>query len=307
MGLFNGDDEKLKELCDSGVKDELNRESLFDDGLIPHGLKDSALELYDKAGLKDIFESGYGSLWDTLKEIGNYNTNLGSLVSRPQGNDVIQQGITGLYHYGTPNMSQYKECADVDGLSVWDTQGWWRCLFPQGVIRDKLKVDDLSSKEQDSVMSKILTKEAVVNDKDNKYGVFFPEWSLYMKWRVHMNHLIQQRKEEEITKRKNNDLKDWAYGFYDSDDKTPEDIMMKKSLQDFDHKDGPEIIGKSEYVTIQSTNDGKEEVKQLKTFYNNGTTSIESIKKVYPKDGGKPRIERTVRTVPSSRDKGNGF
>ncbi|KAL3232716.1 Mitochondrial peculiar membrane protein 1 [Nakaseomyces bracarensis] len=304
MGLFNGSDNSLKELCQDNVKEENIDESLFDGGLIPESLKNSALDLYDKTGFKDVLDSGYSSILGTLKEIGSYNTNLGGLVSRPRGNDPIEPGITGLYHYGTPNATQYKECTDVEGLSVWDTKGWWRCLFPQQVIESRLG----KSKEGHKVIEEILTKEKVEKDKSNKYGVFFPDWSLYMKWRVYMNQLIEERREKEISSKKNDDLKDWAYDFYQDRDKTPEDIMMNKSLVGLEKSSSsPQVIGKSEYVTMQSTPDGKEEIKQLKTYYNNGTTSIESIKKVYPKDGGKPRVERTVRTVPSSSEGRGGF
>lgn len=301
MGLFTGNDDSLKELCKDNVSEEIADESLFDRGLIPEGIKSSALDLYDKTGFKDVLGSGYNSILDTLKEIGSYNTNLGGLVSRPRGDDPIEPGVTGLYHYGTPNATQYKECFDVDGLSVWDTRGWWRCLFPQQVIESRLG----QTRDTSKVIEKILTKEKVEKDKSNKYGLFFPDWSLYMKWRVYMNQLMEERKEKEISNRKNNDLKDWAYDFYQDKDKTPEDIMMNRSLEGLDD-DKPQVIGKSEYVTMQSTPDGKEEVKQLKTYFSNGTTSIESIKKVYPKDGGKPTVERTVRTVPSS-DKGRKF
>lgn len=193
----------------------------------------------------------------------------------------MKEGKTGLYNYKLPSEVQFAECDDVQGLSVWDTNGWWRCLFPTDVIKKRLPRMD------DETISKVLTKEKVEADYNHHLGLFFTDYSKYLLWKVAINRKINEQN------KKQSEILDVPLAAADS--KTPEDLMMSNG-----NGNDKNIIGTSEYVTYNSSEEGRTKIKESKTFYDNGTTLIRSERKITPNDGSAPRVEHSEHLVKTS-------
>ncbi|CCC67482.1 hypothetical protein NCAS_0A09240 [Naumovozyma castellii] len=184
----------------------------------------------------------------------------------------------GLYR-GVPDLKEYEQCKDLQGLPVWDSHGWWQCLFPATVKPDQI-----------SKMGKVggyLTRDQVENDKDHKLGLFFTEYTGYLDWKLKMMKLVQQQREKE-EKTKIETYDDWNKPLL-----TPENIMMQDGQ--YTKK---KIVGKSEFVqSFNSSDEGKGTVKNIKTYYDDGSVLVRSEKRKTPKDGGKPEIETSEKLL----------
>ncbi|EDO15449.1 hypothetical protein Kpol_1027p24 [Vanderwaltozyma polyspora DSM 70294] len=204
--------------------------------------------------------------------------------------EVAKQGITGLYNYKTPTESQFEKCQEIGGLSVWNTKGWWRCLFPNAVVQKNL--DSLNIK--DNIEDNVLTREKVESDKDHqKYGLFFTDFSNYLQWRLHMNRLIKEKEQQKYETDK----------LIKSDDffsTTPENLMVDEP-SNFGSTNGKTVVGQSKNVSYSSTLEGKERLKEWKTYYDDGSVSIKRETKIEPADGGKPRTEVTTSLIPPKK------
>lgn len=308
MGLFDGNDNSqvedvnkriLTEELGDPVSDKLgsisdSMSSIWKDSssLWSEALDDPDKFLSQLSGSrnhrdKDVWDNfvmsasdAMGSLLDVVGLPGGYgNPNkVKYLMDEPFTSDeVVRQGITGFYNYRTPTELQFTECNKVGGLSVWNTKGWWRCLFPEKEVSKRLA-------EQSQDVQYVLTREKVENDRGHKLGLFFPEYTGFLTWKSHMNQLIREKasKQEAIAKRETNLS-------------TPEDFMLDTSGM---HKDeDKKVIGTSEYVTYTYTPEGQKELKKTKTYYNNGTVLVRSENKLTPADKGKPQFETTERII----------
>lgn len=72
---------------------------------------------------------------------------------------------------------------------------------------------------------------------------------------------------------------------------TPEDVMLNQvdSL-------GKNVVGTSSYSTYKATPEGKERIKEEKTYYEDGTVLVKTKKKIYPHDG-EPRVESSEKLL----------
>ncbi|CAG97872.1 Mpm1p [Kluyveromyces lactis] len=195
-----------------------------------------------------------GVVHDVLQGLGfpgGWAWNIDKLV------DDVNNGIT--TRTKTPSVEQFSKCNELKGVSVWDTRGLWRCLFPQSVVQNGG-----------------LSREAVEADKDHKLGLFFPEYSGFLSWRAHMMALAKQKRKEERE----------IYSL-----STPEDVMLNQvdSL-------GKNVVGTSSYSTYKATPEGKERIKEEKTYYEDGTVLVKTKKKIYPHDG-EPRVESSEKLL----------
>lgn len=308
MGLFGGNDDKqvekvneriLKEELEDPVSDRLgsisdSMSSIWRDSssLWSHALDNPDKFLSQLSGSRDHHDrdmwdnfvmsasDAMGSLLDVVGLPGGYgNPNrVKYLMDEPfTADEVVRQGITGLYNYRTPSEKQFTECSNIGGLSVWNTKGWWRCLFPEKEVRERLA-------DQKQKLQYVLTKEKVEGDRDHKYGLFFPEYTGYLTWKSHMNQLVREKAskpkavlEEELKL------------------STPEDVMLETTALSND-KD-KKVVGTSEYVTYTYTPEGQKELKKTKTYYNNGTVLVKSENKITPADNGKPKVETSEKII----------
>ena len=114
-----------------------------------------------------------------------------------------------------------------------------------------------------------------------------------MNWKLHMNQLIREKKAQQISKQKE----------VQPEILTPEDLMIHSSSLSEDDAKSKTIVGNSQFVTFNSTPDGQEEIKKIKTYYNDGTVLVKSEKKVIPKDGTKPKVETSEKVMDTKDDR----
>ncbi|QLQ78480.1 hypothetical protein HG537_0A07270 [Torulaspora globosa] len=312
MGLFSGSNDKnIDKVNERILEDELGGpvadkmgsisdsvSSIWKDSssLWSHALEDPDKFLRDISGLqnhkeRDVWENfamsasdAVGSLLDVFGLPGGYGNprRIKYLMDDPfTSEEIVAQGVTGLFNYRTPTELQFTECNQVGGLSVWNTKGWWRCLFPEKEVSKRLA-------DQKDQLPYVLTKEKVENDHTHKFGLFFPEYTGYLTWKTHMNQLIREKKNKQTTTAKKQLIP-----------ATPEDFMVETEPSSNDKK---KVIGTAEYVTYTYTPEGQNEVKKTKTYYDNGTVLVKSQRKLTPADDGKPQIETSEKIVPVEDD-----
>lgn len=68
--------------------------------------------------------------------------------------DGIGRTPYGLYAYPSPSAKEYNTCMKKEGLSLWDSEGYWRCLFPNKQVPSRFM--DLKTT---SLREEVLTRE----------------------------------------------------------------------------------------------------------------------------------------------------
>lgn len=242
----------------------------------------------------------------------NFNmTNGFPFIHTPPPKSILQ-GITGLYNYKVPTDLQFAECSKVNGLSLWDHNGWWQCLFPQEIIRKRLNKIYHDIEKVD--LNKFVSKESVSNDSA-RLSEYFNDYTKYLLWKSEQNKsslsscsssslLLDSNKKRE-------DRQSWL-----PIDKvtTPEDIMQTGWIDDDSNEERrKKVIGRSQYMTYSSNNSTfgnsdasdnlTKEVTTIKTFYDDGSCAIKEREKITPNDGREPIIkerEKIIKEKPSS-------
>ncbi|CUS21085.1 LAQU0S02e05534g1_1 [Lachancea quebecensis] len=267
MGIFTGsDDKETQEYNDKLVASSL-RERLCNNF---NSVGDSISSLWKDAvdsvdhNLPDLWINASGSIGDVLSGLG-FPGGFGhpARIRTLMDDQEAEEGTTGLYSYRTPSDRQYLECQNIKGLSVWDTHGWWRCLFPESAVRSKVSAE---------LLKDVLTREKVEEDKHHSLGLFFTDYSAYLTWRTNMLRLADERRK---STEENARINSWR-------PTTPEELM--------DSAPGKHVVGTSEYVTYNTTPEGQEKVKETKTYYNDGSVKLRSEKQRQGPDG-EPHVE----------------
>lgn len=228
----------------------------------------------------------------------------------------ILQGVTGLYNYKIPTDSQFAQCNKVNGLSLWDQNGWWQCLFPRDIIRQRVnKVYHDDTKSID--LNRFVSKETVANDP-TALSKYFNDYTKYLLWKSEQNKTLSTNSSLLLSSsssdsdQKGDNKQSWL-----PVDKvtTPEDIMQTGWIdgEPNERQGKQKIIGRSQYMTYDSSNKnmfGKDnnnpstkEVITTKTYYDDGSCVVKETEKIIPSDGGEPIInerERVIKEKPSS-------
>ncbi|KAI5951146.1 hypothetical protein KGF54_004220 [Candida jiufengensis] len=110
----------------------------------------------------------------------------------------------GYRSYKGPSIRQYHDCLDKQGKTVWDDQGYWRCLFPESTVPvDLLKFksnyfkDSIITKEDFmNEMQKLgeNEKNSVIDLKSN--GKFFNKYEDYLDWKK--DQFVEYKKKKQI-------------------------------------------------------------------------------------------------------------
>lgn len=199
-------------------------------------------------------------------------------------NEYVEPGISGLYQQGpTPGLIQYSTCRDMHGLSVWDANGWWRCLFPQSHVESHLIQRDR--------IADVYTKERIERDSSHQLGCFFTDYSQYLLYRAKVQDIAVARR----NKAKKEQDRRWLGELKTPE--TPENLMLDIG------KPKNNVIGTSEYVTYQLDEQGQKEVKKKRTYYDNGQVQIDMETKLNPRNGGAPQVTRSSKTVDAKDDR----
>lgn len=254
--------------------------STTEDGDLGAGRNASGRSLDTDAFVDDIILNASDAVGSVLSGMGfpggfGHPFKIRNLMQNEQNDEIIKQGVTGLYSFKNPTNAQFTRCSELEGLSVWDTKGWWRCLFPEQAVKGKLG--------DDADIARVLTRERVEQDANHALGLFFPDYSGYLNWRSYMIKLSKQKREEQLLSSKELAL-----------NATPEDLMHVTGDK------GKRVVGNSNFVTYNSTEDGQEQIKETKTYFSDGTVSIKSEKRLTPNDGTAPKVETFEKVV--SRD-----
>lgn len=226
--------------------------------------------------------------------------NIYNPIPPPSG---ILQGITGLYNYKIPTEPQFAQCDKVNGLSLWDRNGWWQCLFPQEVVRERLQkvYNDVEQIDLD----RFVTREKI-EQNSSVLGKYFNDYTKYLVWKSEQN----TKKREEIK----NNTKDTSNNWLSLDNPTTPEDMMQLNMSNGKGA-GKHVIGKSQYMSYNNELnadgiDSSKEIKTTKTFYDDGSCLIKETEKIVPNDGGKPIInerEKIVKDTPSSSSSSSWF
>ncbi len=211
--------------------------------------------IIDLDAISNVFNKSNFPFHDNVNEIiGGFTRGFGA------GDESL---TTGLKAYPTPSATLYQKCMDKDGLSVWDDKGWWRCLFP------KLALDG----------EHVLSKEDVLDDKSNKFGLFFKDYTGYLDWKSQMKQLVKQKDEEQKLARHRDNIES-IYNDYSKD-----------SNFEFG-QGGNDVISSSKSVYFKTLPNGDgEEVTEISNVFRDGKSENKKFKRLIPRDGEPSTIE----------------
>lgn len=177
----------------------------------------------------------------------------------------------GYSHYKNPSIRSYNECQTKNGESVWDSKGYWRCLFPKSEIPIGLL------KHREHYGDKILTKEDFESAVDKKYsskpengvydlgeqGVFFKQFEDLMNWKT----IMYQNAKRDRRSRREEFRKSWG-----------------KPQVEAPEVSGKQVVSTSVQSTYNSDSESKqEELKEIRTdYFSDGTSVTKEITKAKP-------------------------
>ncbi|CCH45271.1 Mitochondrial peculiar membrane protein 1 [Wickerhamomyces ciferrii] len=256
MGIFSNSQED-KDYTTTQVEQTINnRFASNDDIAIVNDFLNNQIisplgNVLDLGGLKEVFGSGDFP----------FNQNVNELLGGITKGFGEERFATGLKAYPTPSAQLYQKCLDKDGLSVWDDKGWWRCLFPKGTLNG----------------DRVLSKEDVLEDKSNKYGLFFNDYTGFLGWKSQMKQLIRQKDEEQKISRQRENIQDIYNGY-------AKDISFENGEHD--------IISSSKSVSFRTLPNGDgEEITEISNYFKDGKSENKKFKRLIPKDGQAGTIE----------------
>jgi hypothetical protein len=208
----------------------------------------------------------------TLNDIADRATSsFNSLFSQDSVNDVLSQlrsldkwalggSVAGLKAYPVPSVEKYEQCVANDGASVWDENGWWRCLFPDA----KARVGEVSREDVEADMG------------HKRHGLFFRDYNELLQWKSIVKQARAASTIQEI------------YDDYANDGNLGEQQQHQHQQQQLPPQQGfTSSTVVQHYRTLE--NGDAEEITETRS-YDKGKTHTEKVRKLYPKDGGEPVI-----------------
>ena len=242
MVFFSGSDKDKERLEEAASKPTNPLASVFIDPAVISDITEKATSSFNKVFNNETFNDAF----DQLSQLDKWYA----------GSDK-----PGLKAYPFPSVEKYDKCVENSGVSVWDENGWWRCLFPNSTAR----VGELSL-------------EDIQNDKENKNGLFFKDYNQLLSWRSHLKKLAREKQEL-----KQAESIQSIYDDYSKDVDFPEG---DSGVQD--------VVRTSKSVYFRTLPNGdSEEITKIKNVFKDGKKQSEEIKRIFPKDGGEPIVERS--------------
>lgn len=186
----------------------------------------------------------------------------------------------GYFSFGNPSTRAYNDCLDKQGQSVWDSNGYWRCLFPQREVEVKylnykdrylpgqiLTKEDLEKAAADEGIS---LKDSSPIDLGDK-GKFFTKFDDFLNWKNIMYENVkrdkQQRRNQWIAQREK----------YLNENKQQQQTVEKSN-------EPPVIVSSSTQSTYNSNSETNQvELNEVKTeYFSDGSTVTKNITKTKP-------------------------
>lgn len=226
----------------------------------PSGSETTSFEIFPAPyETRSLLTSPFG----LLDDLANLSLGIGLSVF---GQDSRGRTPFGMYSSNAPSSRDYNDCIDKEGLSIWELNGYWRCLFPN----HEVPLDLLKYKNK-HLPDKILTREdyekALVDANKTDYqggaidlgpkGTFFLQFEDLLKW----------KKEKYDAARKALDTKTSISGLSKQD---PNQQVVATEVH-------------SNVVTNPVTN--RVEMEEVRTLrFNDGTSITEKARKYKPFD-----------------------
>lgn len=209
--------------------------------------------------------SGWNSLLDSWDQINDVQIPLlgpGILSPRVlhEPNQMVSRGI--------PPPEIYEECTKADGLSVWDQQGLWHCLFP----RSKIPYDYGTGETRafgvgPEEAKQLLSREDVENDTDHKNGLFFKNLEDMLGWQANMKRLIAEKRRKQWSDWENKEKEKW--NFWKNRDNGNDD----NSNNLYDSDDGKTVVGRETETRMVSLDNGDlQRTTTQRRIYSDGTS-----------------------------------
>lgn len=291
--------------------------TLFDDEWVRSTFKDPWKDNWQdkwvadwKEEWKDNWRERTGWIKD-LKNSWNYppvyqsHDNEGSNIGigcRHKAFDFYKQHIYkwyGLVEQGAPSVRKYNECVDKNGQQLYDSNGFWRCLFPNSEISNRA----LEYKKE-KFADLILTKEDFLDEVDkrgtdlkaDKYdfgekGIFFKQFEDMMNWKSIMEKNIRNQREEMRKKKR----QEW--------EQKKQEWEQKKEEWKENQKDQIEPLNSSELVTSEFDPSKKvvsTTVESMYTYENNNIVQNETRTEYY--DDGTSFTKTVTKRKPDGQD-----
>ncbi|KAG0683610.1 hypothetical protein C6P40_005093 [Pichia californica] len=200
MGLFDSNKDKVEAQGDVKINSATTGspmdsiDSVFNDNIQKTLSLTNDLTLNALGKLRG-FGDGWNSLLDSLDQVNDGRIPLlgpGILSPRVihEPNQIISKGI--------PPSEIYEECTKAEGLSVWDEQGLWHCLFPRAKIpydygTGETKAFGIGPEEA----KQLISREDVENDVDHKKGLFFKNLEDMLGWQAGMKRALAESRRQQ--------------------------------------------------------------------------------------------------------------
>lgn len=236
----------------------------------------SWLDLYPESDFSISFSPLFGGLSDLLDG------------SRKSGRTPF-----GLFALNNPPIGYYSECINRKGESLWDSQGYWRCLFPNSDVskeflrykseRHPNKVftkDDLDQAMRDTGGA---TENNGVIDLGSK-GKFFRQFTDYLNWKTVMFNNIREeraRKANEFAQRFQHQKSELQNAPQSNDDGRR--VVSSLSECDYQTNDDTDEVTSREVRTLHFS-DGSSSTKATTRVKPIGATEWENVSEVNNSD-----------------------
>lgn len=189
----------------------------------------------------------------------------------------------GYHAFSLPSIRAYNDCRDKKGESVWDTQGYWHCLFPNSQVpfgylqykKNHLEGKILTKEDfQSEIARRNADPNANVIDLGEK-GTYFRRFDDFLNWKSVMFENVRRenktRREEARTAAESQSLK--------------KEVLAKPN-QEASEKSVVSSSVESSYRTDSETNEIV--FNETRTeYYNDGTSSTKKVTKSKPLNADK--------------------
>lgn len=246
--------------------------------------------LDDDNNNNSIFPTGnLNELMNPLHGLFNFNQfnniNINKLIPPT---DIIPN-LNGIYNYRLPTDRQFAYCQKVNGISIWDKNGWWKCLFPNDHI---IKILNSKQQFQNNENKSISLDDLVTKEKVN-LKEYFTDYTHYLLWKL-KNERDQNNRLSHADDDGNNKFNKWGQDSLTTGNeigiKDDNDVLLDED------KSIKKIIGREQSISMKNSNDktvANEEIKITKIFYDDGSILVKKATKTTPKDGSEPIINET--------------
>lgn len=249
---------------------------------------DRSVNIFDE--VKSIFKESDDDNDVFLKDVKNLDKFIGSitggLVSNPFNINYkpLSDKTTGYWAYPSPSSEVYDACKEKSGLSVWDEQGYWRCLFP----RSQIPVEKLG---------KVLTKEDVLQDVNNEKGLFFQDFNKYLDWKSNMKKALREEKLQRLAERKQRQETQLAESNLDFKE------LKKNEFESLNvNEEGKRITGTKELLSSYFVDGVKTESRKRYEYYDDGSYSVKELNSKFDESiDSKPVTEEKFEKFPAKK------